>query len=150
VMVAAIRGELAGGGTTGRATALGISAHGRHHRPLFPVRAHVATRLPPHRCGLVDVRYAAIATKLYIVTKCRDVPQADSCVAAIASYSITSSARTRNESGIVSPIALAAARLTTSLKVAGACTGRSAGEAPFKIRSTYDAARRNTVIVSRP
>jgi hypothetical protein len=25
------------------------------------------------RCGLVDVRYAAIATKLYIVTKCRDV-----------------------------------------------------------------------------
>jgi len=27
-MVAAIRGELVGGGTTGRATALGISAHG--------------------------------------------------------------------------------------------------------------------------
>ena len=37
----AIRGSLTGGGTTGRATALGISAHGRHHRPLFPVRAHV-------------------------------------------------------------------------------------------------------------
>jgi hypothetical protein len=53
-------------------------------------------------------------------------------------YSITSSARNRNDSGIVRPIASAAFRLMTSLKYVGACTGRSPGfftlENPIDIR----------------
>jgi hypothetical protein len=48
-------------------------------------------------------------------------------------YSMTSSARTRIDGGIVSPSAFAVLRLTTSLKVVGCGTGRSAGFAPFRI-----------------
>jgi hypothetical protein len=50
-------------------------------------------------------------------------------------YSITSSARSRNDSGIVKPIAWAAFRFTINLNVNGACTGRSFGAAPLRILS---------------
>ena len=53
-----------------------------------------------------------------------------------ARYSITSSARSRNESGRVNPIALAVRRLTTSSNLVGSWTGRSAGFSPFKILPT--------------
>jgi hypothetical protein len=49
------------------------------------------------------------------------------------SYSITSSARARIDDGTVSPSALAVLRLTTSSKVVGCWTGRSAGLAPLRI-----------------
>src|SRR6185295_8492133 len=49
-----------------------------------------------------------------------------------ALHSITSSARARNASGIVSSIALAVLRLTTSSNFVGCSTGRSAGFAPRK------------------
>jgi len=48
-------------------------------------------------------------------------------------HSITSSARARIEGGTVSPSALAVLRLTTSSKVVGCTTGRSAGLAPLRI-----------------
>ena len=51
-------------------------------------------------------------------------------------YSITSSACTRNDSGIVRPIAFAVFMLTTSLYLTGNCTGRSATLAPRRMRST--------------
>src|SRR5262249_55439374 len=59
-----------------------------------------------------------------------------------ASHSITSSARARNVSGMVSPIAFAVLRLTNSSNLVGCSTGRSAGFAPCRILSTSDAARR--------
>jgi hypothetical protein len=49
--------------------------------------------------------------------------------------SITSSARTRNDSGIVSPIAFAVLLLTISSNLVACSTGRSAGLAPFRILS---------------
>src|SRR6516164_8423824 len=49
-------------------------------------------------------------------------------------YSITSSARARIEGGTVRPSAVAVLRLTTSSKVVGCWTGRSAGLAPLRIR----------------
>jgi hypothetical protein len=52
------------------------------------------------------------------------------------SYSITSSARSRNASGIVRPSALVALRLITNSNFVGCSNGRSAGLAPFKILST--------------
>jgi hypothetical protein len=64
-----------------------------------------------------DVRFVPI----------RDFPQ---------TYSITSSAATSRGGGIVKPRAFAVRRLMTVLKLTGVCTGRSAGAAPFKIRST--------------
>ena len=65
-------------------------------------------------------------------------------------YSITSSARSRNDSAIVRPIACAAFRLTINLNDNGACTGRSFGAAPLRILSAYPAAWRNTMTVSIP
>src|SRR5262249_27331009 len=48
-------------------------------------------------------------------------------------HSMTSSARARIDGGIVRPSALAVFRLTTSSKVVGCWTGRSAGLAPLRI-----------------
>src|SRR6516164_8043973 len=54
----------------------------------------------------------------------------------IIDHSITSSASRRNGSGIVSPSAFAVLRLTVSSYLVGACTGRSAGFSPLRMRST--------------
>src|SRR5882757_3599956 len=51
-------------------------------------------------------------------------------------HSITSSARTRNASGIGRLIALAVARFTTRSNLVGCSIGRSAGFAPLRIFST--------------
>jgi hypothetical protein len=57
-------------------------------------------------------------------------------------YSITSSARCWRDRGTSSSSAFAVLRLMTNSYVVGNWTGRSAGFAPFKIWSTYVAARR--------
>src|SRR5215475_14201693 len=59
--------------------------------------------------------------------------QRDKCA---AFHSITSSARASTEDGISSPSALAVLRLITSSYLVGACTGRSAGFSPLRMRST--------------
>jgi hypothetical protein len=51
-------------------------------------------------------------------------------------YSITSSARARSAAGISMPSALAVLRLITSSYFVGACTGRSVGFSPLRMRST--------------
>src|SRR5262249_35116776 len=56
--------------------------------------------------------------------------------------SITPSARTRNVSGIVRPIALAVVKLTTRSNRVGCSTGMSAGFVPRSILSTSSAERR--------
>src|SRR5262245_26628101 len=55
-------------------------------------------------------------------------------VAAI--HSITSSARATRVAGTSRPSALAALRLSTNSNLVGCCTGRSAGLAPLRMRST--------------
>ena len=57
-------------------------------------------------------------------------------VGAKHSHSMTSSARARKDAGSVVPRARAALTFTTSWYAVGACTGRSAGFAPFRMRST--------------
>src|SRR5262249_46787115 len=49
-------------------------------------------------------------------------------------HSITSSARARNDSGIVSPSALAVLRLMTNSTFVTCCTGRSAAFSPLRMR----------------
>ena len=56
---------------------------------------------------------------------------------------MTLSARASTFGGIVRPICLAVLRLMMSSNFVGCSTGRSAGFAPFKILSTYVAARRD-------
>ncbi len=51
-------------------------------------------------------------------------------------YSITSSARASRVGGTSRPSALAVLRLITSSNLVGACTGRSAGFSPLRMRST--------------
>ena len=51
-------------------------------------------------------------------------------------YSITSSARASKDGGRVRPSAFAVLRLITSSYLVGACTGRSAGFSPLRMRST--------------
>src|SRR5262249_39108090 len=53
-----------------------------------------------------------------------------------ALHSITSSARARSVAGTSSPSALAVLRLITNSYLVGACTGRSAGFSPRRVRST--------------
>ena len=58
-----------------------------------------------------------------------------------ARYWMTSSARASSDGGMVSPISAAVFRLIISSNLVGRSTGRSAGLAPFRMRSTYIAAR---------
>src|SRR5215472_8354719 len=67
-----------------------------------------------------------------------------------APHSITSSARASSVGGISIPRAFAVLRLITSSYLVGACTGRSAGFSPLRMRSMYPAARRYWSIVSGP
>jgi hypothetical protein len=51
-------------------------------------------------------------------------------------HSITSSARASSDGGISKPSAFAVLRLMTSSYFVGACTGKSAGFSPRRMRST--------------
>ena len=62
----------------------------------------------------------------------RFVPIADIALC----YSIIASARASSACGMVRPSALAVLRLSTSSYLVGACTGRSAGFSPLRMRST--------------
>src|SRR5262245_36120592 len=53
-----------------------------------------------------------------------------------ADHSITSSARANTVAGTSRPSALAVLRLSTVSYLVGACTGRSAGFSPLRMRST--------------
>src|SRR5215510_2933297 len=63
-------------------------------------------------------------------------------------HSITSSVRTSNVGGMVMPSALAVLRFITSSNFVGCWIGRSAGFAPFRMASTYVAARRFRSVMS--
>jgi hypothetical protein len=70
----------------------------------------------------------------------REVPEPDMSTcskrcARMRGYSITSSARASTVVGISRPSALAVLRLITNSYLFGACTGRSAGFSPLRMRS---------------
>src|SRR5262249_47551823 len=58
-------------------------------------------------------------------------------------HSITSAAVASSVGGTSRPSALAVLRLMAVSNLVGACTGKSAGFSPLRIRLTYDAACRN-------
>ena len=59
------------------------------------------------------------------------------CCCKESRYSITSSAPASSDGGTVRPSAFAVLRLIANSYLVGACTGRSAGFSPLRIRSTY-------------
>src|SRR5262249_61036131 len=77
--------------------------------------------------------------------RCRAPEQRDKVPA--LNHSITSSARARSVGGTSIPSALAVLRFTISSYLVGACTGRSAGFSPLRMRSTYPAALRCGALV---
>jgi hypothetical protein len=64
------------------------------------------------------------------------LPPAGSHQVVWRTYSITSSARASSVGGTSRPRAFAVLRLITSSYLVGACTGRSAGFSPLRMRST--------------
>src|SRR5262249_2527399 len=65
-------------------------------------------------------------------------------------HSMTSSARTSRVAGTSKPSALAVFKFRTVSYLVGACTERSAGLVPRRMRSTYDAACRVCSTTSVP
>src|SRR5262249_33997697 len=63
-------------------------------------------------------------------------PAAEHRAEPAAAHSLTSAARASSVSGAVRPRAFAVLRLITSSYFVGACTGRSAGFSPLRMRST--------------
>src|SRR5262252_6851756 len=80
--------------------------------------------------------------------RCRAAEQRDEI--APPPHSITSSARASSVGGTSRPSVLAVLRLMINSNLVGCWIGRSAGLAPLKMRSTYDADRRNTSATSGP
>src|SRR5262245_51670974 len=96
--------------------------------------------------GLTDVRFGSKADMCSAKGHVRFTPKSDikcdmwnvrfGLIADIATYSITSSTRVSSDRGTVRPSALAVFRLIVRLYLVEPCTGRSAGFAPFSMRST--------------
>src|SRR6516164_1306785 len=89
-----------------------IDQHGRN--VCFVPKADIGTQPP-------DVRFVPKADILHCGKERR--------------YSITSSARPSSDAGTLMPRAFAVLRLITSSYLVGACTGRSAGFSPLRMRS---------------
>src|SRR5262249_15554177 len=85
-------------------------------------RDHADRHRPPRRCRMSDARPRGGAAE-----------QRDELASL---HSITSSARASRLSDTVRPSAFAVLRLIASSYLVGACTGRSAGFSPLRIRST--------------
>src|SRR5262249_6221816 len=99
---------------------------GGHHRRVGPRRT--ATQKPHHWHHRLLLRARRERPH------CRRAAEERDEVA--AGHSITWSARASRLSGTVRPRALAVLRLITSSYLVGACTGRSAGFSPLRMRST--------------
>src|SRR5262252_8791584 len=84
---------------------------------------------PPHPAGLLRARREWTRHR-------RAAEQRDEFAPFhLRGHSMTSSARASRLSGTVRPSAFAVLRLTTSSYLVGACTGRSPGFSPLKMRS---------------
>jgi hypothetical protein len=84
------------------------------------------------RGALTYVRCGAHAGLNSDIAPCLKVPIPE----VVSFHSITSSARATNASGSAKPRAFAVFRLITNSNLVGACTGRSAGFSPLRMRST--------------
>src|SRR5262249_2030923 len=100
-----------------------------------PVDDHLYPIVPLVTVAEVLVEHGSVTTH-------DDEPARQPCPS--AHHSITSSARASTEGWMVRPRALAVLRLMTSSNFVGCSTGRAAGLAPLRIRSTKYAARRPT------
>src|SRR5262249_18735610 len=90
-------------------------------------------------CGGRAREHADTPHSLALLRPCRQRPRRRSAAEqrdelAAPDHSITSSARSRSGSGMVSPIDFAVLRLTNSSNLVGCWTGKSAGFSPLRMR----------------
>ena len=112
------------------------------NRPQTLIRLDVSVGSKPEVAPLKwEVRSTLRSGHRQAVAPCPLVPDSDSCTAAMAAHSITSSARNSRDCGIVRPSDLAVFKLMTNSNLVGCSTGSSAGFAPFKILFTNEAVR---------
>jgi hypothetical protein len=105
----------------------------RRHRARSPIR--VRSQFPVD--STLDVERSAhqsVWIAIGILTHPVGLPTSIDALRKV--HSITSSAVASNVVGIVRPSDLAVFRLMTNLNLVGACTGRSAGFSPLRMRST--------------
>ena len=81
-----------------------------------------------HLTLTTDARFPILVDE--VIQRCQSVVERLDC------HSITSSARSSTDCGIVRPSAFAVLRFMTNSNLVGCSTGRSAGFAPFRILST--------------
>lgn len=94
----------------------------------------------PRACKLARAACSALASAHFTVSNsCGQITYQQH---EAASYSMTLSARSSSEGGIVRPRALAVFMLITNSNAVGCSIARSPGSAPFRILSTYVAAFR--------
>src|SRR5207245_10262225 len=117
-------------------------------RAVFPAILRLAAALPVVGVGWDGIALAVKAVMPAAGVGARRAAEQRDELASL--HSITSSTRASRLSGTVRPSAFAGLRLITSSYLVGACTGRSAGFSPLRIRSTYPAARRYWSILSAP
>jgi len=115
-----------------------MAAHGHQEG-----HSHVSRSpsMPPISSAAKIHGYAKAANLLGLLRPRRERPRSRSAAEqrdelAAAAHSITSSARSRNDSGMVSPRAFAVLRLMTKSNLTGCRTGRSEGLVPCKILCT--------------
>src|SRR5262245_18089429 len=131
-------------------------AHAPRRRTSAAMRS--CPRMSVMVCGLVDYRPAGTrhpdavaldaAVQLAAVLVLKDEGFKGRADGGARGHSITRSARSRSVCGIVSPSAFAVLRLMTSANLVGCSTGRSAGLAPLRMRSTYVVERRHAFACS--
>ena len=117
---------------------------GEQMQPPLPLRQVVAPRSEPATLGACSVTEVHRRCPLYPDSGHHRKPWSvrSSAVTRFMHrskqkrYSIISSARASSDGGISRPSALAVLRLMTSSYLVGACTGRSAGFSPLRMRST--------------
>src|SRR5262249_43505572 len=110
----------------------------------------LTVRVAPTRAKIPDGRQLAC-----LLRPCRERPRHRRAAEkrdelAALNHSMTSSARASSVDGKSRPSGLAVFKLTTGSYLGGACTGRSAGFPPLRMRSTEPAASRKGAIESGP
>ncbi len=132
-----------------RKTFLGAPSDGLHTRNNTTVCLMCSRRITPQFTGRQQEAKPAVDAPVQLKVG-RRLIQTDSAAPRngpfripSAVHRITSSAISKTDCGIVSPMAWAVLRLTTNSNLVGCSMGKSPGFMPLRILSTYPAERRN-------
>src|SRR5262245_46151456 len=114
-------------------SAFAVASHNKRAHPLVERRAPPTKGESTRSAGWAQASMHQPSTSCVSARRRRAADERDELAPL---HSITSSARASSVGGTSRPSSSAVLRLITSSYFVGACTGRSAGFSPFKMRST--------------